>query len=151
MYKSTMQTLHQLRYLLWFIPLFLFFVVCSVFAQTRSVDEEYITEWLVLGPFFPNDLETDFLASVGGEVNIEPQAGDTLRWFTKSKLLSEANTADGKELTWERYATKENIVGLCDAVGYHKNATVYAFCTLQSEEESDVQIHLGSSDAGVAV
>ncbi|MCH8291533.1 hypothetical protein IH992_10585, partial [Candidatus Poribacteria bacterium] len=53
-------------------------------APVHSIDGQYIKEWLVLGPFFPDDLETDFLADVGGEANINPKEGDTV------------TTADGK-------------------------------------------------------
>ena len=63
----------------------LILIILSVFvftvhtlAQTHAVEGEYIKEWLVLGPFFPDDLETDFLADVGGEANIEPEEGDTV-------------------------------------------------------------------------
>ena len=102
------------------------------------LSDEYLTEWLVLRPFFPNDLEKDFLADVGGEANIQPKEGDTV------------TTADGKTLTWKRYKSKSDIINLVDAVGYHENATAYAFCVLQSEVADDIQIHLGSDD-GVAV
>ena len=37
-------------------------------------DGKYIREWLVLGPFFPDDLDRDFLADAGGEANIQPRA-----------------------------------------------------------------------------
>ncbi|MBC8229360.1 hypothetical protein H8E77_07435 [bacterium] len=47
-------------------------------SPIHAIDGEYITEWLVLGPFFPEDLETDFISDVGGEALIHPQAGDTV-------------------------------------------------------------------------
>ncbi|MBM3239949.1 hypothetical protein FJZ31_26995 [Candidatus Poribacteria bacterium] len=54
------------------------FIASAAHAQnpvpTHPVDGEYIQEWLVLGPFFPDDLEKDFLADVGGEANINPYA-----------------------------------------------------------------------------
>ncbi len=118
-------------------------MVISIQANTgiaRDAGEmgEYIREWLVLGPFFPDDLLTDFLASVGGEGYIQPQEGDTV------------NPAAGRTLTWKRYTAKGNIVGLIEAVGNHECATAYAACILQSEVDGDAQIHLGSDD-GVAV
>jgi len=103
-------------------------------AQTHAVDGEYIKEWLVLGPFFPNDLETDFLVKVGGETNINPQEGDTVV------------TVDRKTLTWKLYKSKENFVDLIDALGYHENAVAYAFCILQSETKGDFSIRFGSDD-----
>ncbi len=104
----------------------------------HPVNGEYIKEWLVLGPFFPADLEKDFLADVGGEANIHPKEGNTVA------------TADGKTLTWKRYMSKGNIIDLLDAVGSYENATAYAFCLLQSETTGDARVHLGSDD-GVAV
>ncbi len=107
-------------------------------APTHPVDGEYIKEWLVLGPFFPNALDKDFLASVGGEAKVHPKAGDTV------------TTTDGKSLTWKRYTSKGNIIDLLDAVGNHQNATAYAFCLLQSETGEDDPVFLGS-DGGIAV
>ena len=105
---------------------------------THTIDGKYIKEWLVLGPFFPDDLETDFLADVGGEANIEPKESDTV------------TTADGKTLAWKQYDSKADIIDLLDAVGDYENATAYAFCILQSEVAGDAQIYLGSDD-GIAV
>lgn len=51
-------------------------------VPVHPVDGEYITEWLVLGPFFPDDLEKDFLVDVGGEANIEPKEGDTVLFMS---------------------------------------------------------------------
>jgi serine phosphatase RsbU (regulator of sigma subunit) len=102
------------------------------------VDGEYIKEWLVLGPFFPDDLEKDFLIDADGEANIEPKEGDTVV------------TAQGDTLTWKLHQTNRNIVDLLNVVGNHQYATAYAFCTLKSDVEGKNQILLGSDD-GVAL
>ena len=107
-------------------------------SPTHAIDGGYIREWLVLGPFFPQDLNTDFLADVGGEASIQPQEGDTLP------------TTEGTSLTWRCYTAEECIIDLINAIGPHESATAYAFCILQSEGKGDAQIHLGSDD-GVAV
>ena len=57
-------------------------------SSIHAVSGEYITEWLVLGPFFPDNLEKDFLDGVDGEEFIKPNAGDTVI------------TAAGDTLTW---------------------------------------------------
>ena len=103
-----------------------------------DVNGGYIKEWLVLGPFFPDDLETDFLSDVGGEVNIQPKEGDTL------------TTTDGTTLTWKRYTSKGNIINLLEAIGNHKNATAYAFCVLQSGVAGEVSVEV-SNDDGITV
>ena len=125
------------------LPLgFIFFLLCGyiseVGAQTHAVDGEYITDWLLLGPFFLDHLQTDFLADVSGEVDIDPKAGDTV------------TTPKGETLTWERYQTKSDFVDLRHAIGNHQSAIAYAFCTLQSETDGRIQTLLGSDD-GVTV
>ena len=40
---------------------------------TYLVDGGYIREWLVLGPFFPDDLDIDFLIDSGGEADLRPE------------------------------------------------------------------------------
>jgi len=105
----------------------------------HNIDGEYIREWLVLGPFFPDDLDRDFLADAGGEANVQPKEGDTVI------------TADGKILKWERYSSRKNIVDLMDAIGNHQFATAYAFCILQSETGGDGEIRLGNGAGAAAV
>jgi signal transduction histidine kinase/ligand-binding sensor domain-containing protein/DNA-binding response OmpR family regulator len=100
----------------------------------HQLNGQSIREWLVLGPFFPDDLETDFLASVGGEANINPQEGDTV------------TTSDGRTLTWKQYTTNGQSVDLLEAVGNHENATAYAFCLLQSEASGIGEISLRHDD-----
>lgn len=118
--------------------LFCLFMLPIAHAQNdvpiHPVDGEYIKEWLVLGPFFRDDLEKDFLVDVGGEANIEPNEGDTVA------------TAKGKTLTWKRYQTQGSLIALWHVVGHYEHATAYAFCTLRSEAEGKVQILLGSDD-----
>jgi serine phosphatase RsbU (regulator of sigma subunit) len=104
----------------------------------HPVDGEYITEWLVLGPFFPNDLEKDYLVFAGGEANIDPKEGDTVV------------TAMGDTLTWKHHQINGRVVDLLNVVGSYQYATAYAFCTLKSDFEGKNQILLGSDD-GVAV
>jgi hypothetical protein len=69
---------------------------------SHSVDDEYIREWLMLGPFFPDDLEGDSLVHIGGEASIEPGEGDSV------------TTADGRTLVWKRHESKGNVVDLYD-------------------------------------
>ena len=110
----------------------------NVKSSTHTVDGEYIREWLVLGPFFPNNLSTDFLADVGGEANIKPKEGDT------------PVTVYGRKLNWKRYQARGGIIDLADAIGDYELTTVYAFCVLYSEVACEAQI-LISSDDGAAV
>ena len=123
------------------ILVFLSFCVTVAHAQdnvpTHPVDGTFIKEWLVLGPFFPEDLETDFLASTNGEALANPKPGDTV------------TTAEGKTLTWTVYRTEGNIIDLQRAIGKHEEAVCYAFCLLESEQDDDGEIRIGSDDGVV--
>ena len=118
--------------------LFCLFIQPMAHAQNEvpihPVDGEYIREWLVLGPFFPDDLEKDFLVDVGDEANIEPKEGASVI------------TAQGDTLRWKRYQTQSSLIALRRAVGSYEHATTYAFCNLRSEVEEKVEILLGSDD-----
>ena len=98
------------------ILVFLSLYVTVAHAQdsvpTHPVDGTFIKEWLVLGPFFPEDLETDFLASVNGEASVNPKPGDTV------------TTAEGKTLTWTVYRSEGNLINLLHAVGNHQRSSL---------------------------
>ncbi|MCZ6677620.1 MAG: carboxypeptidase-like regulatory domain-containing protein, partial [Candidatus Poribacteria bacterium] len=103
-------------------------------VPTHPISGQHIKEWLVLGPFFPGDLDNDFLADVGGEANVNPKEGDTV------------TPADGKTLTWKRYQSQTTMVYLTNAIGRHENAIAYAFCLLQNTSNEDVEIRLDITD-----
>ena len=95
----------------------------------HPVDSNYIREWLILGPFFPADLDTDFLSDSGGEVDIKPIECDT-------------TIKNGKTLTWERYESKRDVIDFVDIIGDVEDATAYAFCSLQSDADCDAQVEI---------
>ena len=105
-------------------------------VPTHNIDGQYIKEWLLLGPFFPDDLDTDFLASAGGEANVNPCEGDAV------------TTSDGRTLRWKRHHSAEKAVDLIAAIGVHEYATAYAFCVLRNDSEGNGVISLGSDDGG---
>ncbi len=106
-------------------------------VPTHPLDGTFIKEWLVLGPFFPEDLETDFLVSVNGEAAANPKPGDTV------------TTAEGKTLTWTVYHSEGDLINLERAIGKHEAAVCYAFCLLESEQGGDSEIRIGSDDSVV--
>ena len=108
----------------------------NIKSPTHMVDGEYIKEWLVLGPFFPEDMDLDFLVDVGGEANINPKEGDT------------ATTADGETLRWKRYKSRTRVIKVINAIGYSDGSIAYAFCLLKSEMAGNFQIEVWSSDGG---
>ena len=134
-----MRNLFSVRYsLLIFLYLSVVFAHAQDNIPTHPVDGTFIKEWLVLGPFFPDDLETDFLASVNGETTANPKPGDTV------------TTAEGETLTWTVYRTEGNIIDLQHAIGKHEVAVCYAFCLLESDQGGDGEFLVGSDD-GVVV
>ena len=124
------------------ILVFFCFYIAAAHAQnyipTHPVDGTFIKEWLVLGPFFPEDLETDFLTSANGEAAANPKPGDTV------------TTAEGETLTWTVYRSEKNIVNLLHAAGNHREAVCYTFCLLESDQSGDGEFLVGSDD-GVVV
>ena len=103
-------------------------------AQTHTIDGEYIKEWLVLGPFFPDDLEVDFLAGVEGEMNVHPKEGDKVA------------TPEGETLTWGRYLADEKSLNLTNTVGDCEHATAYAFCEIVSAKAQKIGVSSLSGD-----
>jgi len=101
---------------------------------TVQLSDEYLTEWLLLGPFDGTDLEQDYLASVGGEANIQPKEADTI------------TTTDGKTLTWKRYASSTDTVNLTAGIGSHENVMAYAVCNIISPKTQTLEARLQSND-----
>ena len=85
-----MQTLYVQRFLS-VVCCFCFFV-SPAHAQdavpTNRMDGKYITDWLILGPFKGQDLETDFLSASGGEAVADPKEGDTVRSLATSATVA---------------------------------------------------------------
>ena len=76
-------------------------IVCHSTAQVNQiVVDNFIKDWLILGPFSVRNIDQDYLASVGGEANAAPKEGDTVK------------TAQGKILTWTRYQSPDDAVDL---------------------------------------
>ncbi|MBC8233364.1 hypothetical protein H8E77_27770, partial [bacterium] len=106
-----------------------------MYLPTHPINNEYIKEWLIIGPFLPADLDADFLADVGGEANIRPREGDTVI------------TSDDRLLTWHRYCAKGHVVALDDVLEMHENTTVYAACILRSEAAGEGRFHFGRGES----
>ncbi len=110
----------------------------QVYTLNSQVDSQFIKEWLILGPFSPNDLNRDFLFREGGEQNINPKEGDLI------------TTSSGDNLFWKKYLSPQKNVNINTVIGECQDAIVYAFCQLNSDSNRTIQLNLGSDD-GVAV
>ena len=129
------------KYLIWVVFFCYFSTVYAIAQQSfgvHPVNGDYFREWLVIGPFFPDDLAADFLADAGGETGVAPTAGDTVF------------TASGEPLIWQKYQTNSSVIDFFDMIGKNDHATAYAYCSIQSENNEAVQIQIGSDD-GVSV
>ena len=130
-----MKTSNALRCQLIF---FLCVMACIANAQnsvpTHLVDGNYITEWLILGPFKGEDLEIDLLAGSGGEAEANPKEGDTV------------TTKDGETLTWKRYQSPLNYVDFVQAFGTSGDVTAYAFSLIRADNAGKVLFSIGQDD-----
>ena len=117
------------RYLILILTLCLL-AVCHSTAQVNQINVgRFIRGWLILGPFSGRDIDQDYLESIGGEANVTPKIGDTVK------------TTQGETLTWNLYQSQGDIVDLLQAFGDHTNVMAYAFCYLQSKWGKDATIY----------
>ena len=99
-------------------------------AQDGHSQEDYLTDFLVLGPFDGRNIEIDYLAAVGGEAGLQPRAGETVK------------IDSAKNLAWKRYSTGLTTIDLAHALGWKENCTAYAYTTLESKEAGEINFHL---------
>jgi signal transduction histidine kinase/DNA-binding response OmpR family regulator/ligand-binding sensor domain-containing protein len=104
-------------------------------APVHNVDGSFVREWLVLGPFPSRDMETDFLAGVGGEANVRPKEGDAV------------TTKDGKQLVWTRFHSSHDVVDLEPVLGSLEWSVVYAYCEVQADEPAETDVRMASWQA----
>ena len=108
-------------------------------APVHKIDGTMIREWLVLGPFPTQQLETDFLAEAGGEADAKPKEGDMVM------------SKDGRRLAWTRLNAPNDLVDLERIFGLeHPNAVAYAFCDLESDQTGESTLR-GVSNIGSPV
>lgn len=129
----------------------------AIVAQTNKLDERnleetmrnpwkpersvFLTDWLVLGSLpirGMEEIDTDFLASIGGEANVQPEEGQVVK-------------LTGGELKW-RPAKSKDIVDLRKMFegGRVEDALAYAYTRIHRKDAGKVYLTLGSDD-GVKV
>jgi signal transduction histidine kinase/ligand-binding sensor domain-containing protein/DNA-binding response OmpR family regulator len=99
-------------------------------APVNRVDETFVKEWLVLGPFPSRDIKTNLLPQIGEEANFRPKLGD------------QVTMPGGAALVWKRHVSKEDFVNLSMALGSSNNSAGYAYCEIESDEEGDAVFQL---------
>jgi CubicO group peptidase (beta-lactamase class C family) len=108
----------------------------------------FMKTWLILGPIpvFPEKTDSkdeelqkkafasDFLAQTGGESGIAPKDGMT-------------HQIGGKEYKWQTFTSKDDVVDLTTAFGKLDYVVAYAWAEIDSSEEKDVLLGVGSDDS----
>jgi len=137
-------------------PLALLILSCSItFAQShvthipKNVKIASITNWLVSKPlpstFYLDGKEseqmldgfsTDFLISIGGEEAPSIKVNETF------------NTPDGKNGSFFQHSWQNSYIDLTDLFGKPSDVFTYLYAELESDQNQDVYLHIGTNDAG---
>ncbi|MBD3184634.1 hypothetical protein GF312_20305 [Candidatus Poribacteria bacterium] len=114
-------------------------VVISLDYTSGNIDylSEYIRDWMILGPFFPNDIGRDFLEEYSSQRNVDPL------------IISNPPTAKSPKPTWKKHSSRGDIVDFQKAIGYHSNYTAYAFCYLRTATPGEFRFLMASNSAFV--
>lgn len=121
-------------------------------AAVTVVDDEPdfqpVTAWLVAGPFPSTDrlwrgerwparkgFDTDFLESIGGEANARPSRGALVQ------------DPDGNDVPFLYRNWRDAYIDLTDVYGRIGHVAAYIYAELESSEEREVYLHIGSNDA----
>ncbi|MDP2336997.1 MAG: DUF4838 domain-containing protein [Bacteroidota bacterium] len=115
------------------------------FKQKLLVSGEWITDWLLCGPFdlvqkkdvfaHCTGFETDYLKKSGGEQSLKVKAGDVVKF-------------KGGSNKWNFYTSPENILNLDRAVSTKEPAFAYAYTEVYAEEPGFWKMAFGSNDGG---
>ena len=96
----------------------------------NPIGDGYIKDWLVIGPFFPDDTEADSMLSLMANKNVKPRKGDTF------------SSKNGKTLEWKRLTTRNRFVYLTDFLGDNHDSYAYAFCVIESKSSCETEISI---------
>ena len=145
-----------------YLALFLAFCLAApVEAETENAymiqiphdgDPISIRSWLVAGMFLSPErtdqvqdgqsirsaFDTDYLASIGGEVSAEPDSGTSV------------SGPDGRKVGFKLFEWDTPYVDLIHVFGRQTNVCAYLYAELDSPVEQDVYIHMGFDDTGKA-
>lgn len=101
--------------------------------DVRNVNSNYFSCWLFCGTFLNGDINTDYLATVGGELNIAPLPGERL-------------DMGGCEYRWARCVSNNGFIMDFNEMFHSVNSGVaYATAMLYSDKEQTVEILYGGS------
>jgi len=120
----------------------------AVTVVDEAPDFQPVTTWLVAGPFPSTDrirltgrwpartgFDTDYLGSIGGETDARPSRGGLVQ------------DPDGNDIAFLYRNWRDAYVDLTDVYGRIAHVAAYIYAELESSEEREVYLHIGSNDA----
>jgi len=117
--------------------------------DVEEIIGDYVTEWLACGSFpltirkpsettgeqdLQRNLDLDHLQESGGEASIEPYPGLKIK------------RPDSSIVTWNVILSEDPGINLFGRFDNSEYVTAYAYCEIESPQEKDVQLLVGSDD-----
>ena len=129
-----------------FFFVFAMFLLISAISSSDAyvhnlseIGDEYIKTWSVVGPFSPSTLKEDFL-----EYDARGERGASSVHIGQDAFVN----FEGEKLAFKHHTVASgNVVDFVDAIGNDTDATVYAYCVLNSATRKKVSISLGIDGA----
>ena len=106
----------------------------------RFVNDEAPKEWIVLGPFKPRTLATDFLAGIGGATNAVLKMGQDIKYRTKT--YSTRDLGAHEWFTNKTFTAGVEAIDVSKIIGRKWHATEYFFTVLEFDSPRCVQFRL---------
>jgi hypothetical protein len=101
--------------------------------DVRNINSNYFSCWLFCGAFLNGDMNTDYLATIGGEINVTPLPGERF-------------DVGGDEYKWTRCVSDNGfIMDFNEMFHSVNNGVAYATAMLYSDKEQIVQVLYGGS------
>ena len=118
----------------------------KMYAQSHAFElNKWITDWTLLGPvhlgkstneskFLPG-FKKDYLSKYGGEAKYKAKAGKKVK-------------IEGATLEWKRYAGRDSVINLDEAVSKESYVLAYAYTEITVGNDGTYILSLGTNDGG---
>ncbi len=123
-------------------------VVAAPPTYSAEPSGEFLTEWLLCGPFALEEagewatesahlrgFSVDFLEAAGGERAIRPEEGQSVE-------------ARGQSAAWLRHKSDDFSIDLDATLGKQESVVGYAYCEVESDREKLCVLSIGTNDGG---
>lgn len=105
-------------------------------------DNEAPKEWIVLGPFKPRTLATDFLAGIGGATNAVLKMGQDIKYRTKTYSTRDLGAHEWFKPSEKKFTEGVEAIDVSKIVGREWDTTEYFFTVLEFDSPRCVQFRL---------